>query len=85
MSNPSFEDLEAGVPKGWFKATHQPQGVLDADGAAAHGGGRSAKISSAEGGDLSWSQIVAVKPYSKYRLSGWIKARDVKPLSRYFE
>ena len=82
LVNPSFEDFEAGAPKGWFKATHQPQGVLDAAGAAAHGGGRSAKISSAEGGDLSWSQIVAVKPYSKYRLSGWIKARDVKPLGR---
>ena len=82
LANPSFEDLEAGAPKGWFKATHQPRGVLEADAAAAHGGGRSARISSTEGGDLSWSQIAAVKPYSKYRLSGWIKTQDVKPLGR---
>jgi len=79
LVNPSFEDLDGAAPRAWTKATHQPQGVLEIDAAAAHGAGRSAKISSVEGGDVSWSQIVAVKPYSTYRLSGWIKTKDVKP------
>ena len=80
--NPSFEDMDGALPKGWFQATHQGRGVFEIDAAAAHSGGRSAKISSAEGGDLSWSTVVPVKPYSKYRLSGWIKTLDVKPLGR---
>jgi alpha-N-arabinofuranosidase len=80
--NPSFEDMDGAGPKGWFPATHQGRGVLEIDAAVAHSGGRSAKIGSAEGGDLSWSTVAPVKPYSKYRLSGWIKTQDVKPLGR---
>jgi len=82
LANASFEDLDAGAPKAWFKATHQPRGAFDVDAAVAHGGGKSARISSTEGGDLSWSQVVPVKPYSKYRLSGWIKVQDLKPTGR---
>jgi len=80
--NPSFEDMDGAAPKGWFQATHQGRGVFEIDAAVAHSGGRSAKISSAEGGDLSWSTVAPVKPFSKYRLSGWIRTQDVKPLGR---
>ena len=80
--NPSFEDMDGDVPKGWRKVTHQPQGVFEVDAAVAHSGRRSAKVTSAEGGDLSWSAVVPVKPYSQYKLSGWIKTMDVKPVGR---
>jgi len=82
VPNPSFEEMDGDAPKGWRQATHQPKGVFEVDAAVAHSGKRSVKISSAEGGDLSWSAVVPVKPYSQYTLSGWIKTLDVKPAGR---
>jgi len=78
--NSSFEDLTGDDPAGWRKATYRPRGTFEIDGTVAHAGKRSAKISSAEGGDVSWSAIAPVRPYSKYMLSGWIKTQDVKPI-----
>lgn len=78
--NPSFEELAGDVPKGWRKATWQPRAIFEVDSSVAHTGKRSVKISSADGGDVSWSTVVPVKPYSKYKLSGWIKTQDLKPV-----
>jgi len=77
VSNPSFEDAEGDAPQGWKKNIWSPQADLVLD-SVAHSGRKSARISSAEGGDVSWSIVAPVRPYSKYKLSGWIKAQDVK-------
>ncbi|MBL9148596.1 MAG: glycoside hydrolase family 127 protein [Phycisphaerae bacterium] len=42
--------------------------------------GMGAGIRSSKGADAAWSQTVAVKPHSRYRLSGWVKATDVTPI-----
>ena len=80
IKNPSFEELEQNLPKGWETAQWRPKASFDVD-TIAHSGMRSVKISSAEGADASWTTVVAVKPYSQYRLSGWIKTQDVKPIT----
>jgi alpha-N-arabinofuranosidase len=43
----------------------------------AHTGARSVRITSAGGADLSWGAVVPVRPYSRYRLTGWIRTADV--------
>jgi DUF1680 family protein len=42
--------------------------------------GMGAGIRSSGGADAAWSQTVAVKPHSRYRLSGWVKTNDVTPI-----
>jgi len=75
--NSSFEELKDGKPLGWWPQTYQPEAVFEVD-SPGRSGERSVKISSTGGADASWSTIVKVKPYSRYRLSGWIKTRDIK-------
>ncbi len=79
IPNPSFEEMDGGQPKGWRARTWQPKAVFEVDSTVAHSGRNSAKISSTEGADASWEIIVPVKPFSKYRLSGWIKTSDLEP------
>ena len=45
----------------------------------AHAGARSVRIASTDGADLSWGAIVGVRPYSRYRLTGWIRTEGVTP------
>jgi alpha-N-arabinofuranosidase len=40
-------------------------------------GARSVRITSEDGADLSWGAVVPVRPYSRYRLTGWIRTDDV--------
>ena len=42
-----------------------------------HAGAHSVRIASADGGDLSWGAVVPVRPYSRYRLTGWIRTEGV--------
>jgi len=35
------------------------------------------RLASADGGDLSWGAVVVVRPYSRYRLTGWIRTEGV--------
>jgi alpha-N-arabinofuranosidase len=77
--NSSFEDMEGDVPRGWRRAPRQFIGNFAVDEAVAHTGKRSARISSTEGSDAFWSTVALVRPFAKYRLSGWIKTQDVKP------
>ena len=79
IRNPSFEDASDKTPLGWRYAEWggKGQGSLADIG---HSGSRSALISSGEGGDVAWGTTVPVQPQSTYRLSGWIKTRDVKPV-----
>jgi hypothetical protein len=40
------------------------------------------KISSTNGGDISWSATAPVKPRTDYRLTGWIKTEKVQKVGR---
>ena len=77
IPNPSFEDVEGNTPKGWRIVSRPSNNNLEVDSTIAHTGIRSVKITSVEGGLMSWSAVTPVKPYSKYRLSGWIKTQDL--------
>jgi alpha-N-arabinofuranosidase len=79
IPNSSFEELDGNLPKGWRARTWQPKAVFEVDSTVAHSGRNSAKISSTEGADASWEIVVPVKPFSKYRLSGWIKTSALEP------
>jgi len=77
--NPSFEAAEGDTPKGWTPKTWQPKADFALDSTVAHSGKNSVRISSAEGADASWATVIPVKPYSQYRLSGWIKTENLEP------
>ncbi|MBN2207059.1 MAG: hypothetical protein JW742_06630, partial [Candidatus Aminicenantes bacterium] len=82
VPNPSFEDVKDGVPVGWEQRNWQAKAEfgLEEGGRA---GKTSARISSTDGADASWSAVVPITPFAKYRLSGWIKTKDLDPgLSR---
>jgi len=79
VENPSFEKSDDGNPVGWRKNSWQGSGTCTlAD--VGRSGNRSARIDSEEGGDLAWSITVSVRPHATYRLSGWIKTQDVRPV-----
>ena len=69
----SFEELDGDVPKGWRTMTHDGGGKFAVDGSAMSGE-RSVKITSEDGGDLSWSQDVRLQPNTRYRLSAWVRS-----------
>jgi alpha-L-arabinofuranosidase len=75
--NGSFEDLNVNdkLPRGWSTSRRGAAFSVDS---IAHTGRASARISSSEGADAWWGTVVSVKPYAKYRLSGWIKTDDVQ-------
>jgi alpha-N-arabinofuranosidase len=77
VENPSFETGEGNSPAGWTRQRFQGQAEFAID-AAAHTGARSARIVAREAADVGWTTIVVVKPYSRYRLSGWIKTDNVQ-------
>jgi alpha-L-arabinofuranosidase len=78
--NGSFEELDGQDPKGWRGQSWQRGGdAVFAIEPSGHAGGRSAVISSEKGADASWITTVPIRPYSRYRLSGWIKTQNLVP------
>jgi putative membrane-bound dehydrogenase-like protein len=76
LPNPSFEDVTGNMPTGWT--------VRNYSGKAEHGtaevgktGKRSLHIRSTEGADTSAYAQVDVTPRTRYRLSAWIKTKDI--------
>jgi len=78
VPNPSFEDVKEDNPIGWTRETWQPKAEFGLD-EAAHTGRKCVRISSKEGADASWAALVPVRPFARYRLSGWIKTKDLDP------
>ena len=72
--NGSFEELDGQLPNGWRTRSWQRDGdaAFDVE-SSGHNGGRSVSISSAKGADASWIATVPIRPYSRYKLSGFIK------------
>jgi alpha-N-arabinofuranosidase len=77
ISNPSFEETDGKTPAGWKTARFGGRADFAVD-TVAHTGQRSARITASEGADAAWTTIVSVKPYSKYRLSAWIRTENVQ-------
>ncbi len=77
IQNPSFEDTDGKTVAGWRSQRFGGRGEFAVD-TVAHTGQHSVRIVAREGGDVGWTTVVAVKPYSKYRLSGWIKTDNVQ-------
>ncbi len=75
VANGSFEEIDGKLPRGWRVSNRSPIFSVDA---AAHTGKASVKVSSADGADAWWFAAVPVKPYAKYRLSGWIRTEKVE-------
>ncbi len=79
IANGSFEELDGRNPKGWEpRPGRQAEATLSVD-PSAHGGSRSILISSDKGAEASWLAVVPMAPYSRYRLSGWIKTESLVP------
>ncbi|MBI4662751.1 MAG: ThuA domain-containing protein [Verrucomicrobia bacterium] len=76
IQNPSFEEQSGGRPSGWRTVTHSGRGDFSSADLGRMGN-RSVMISSEQGGDLSWSAQVPVRPRTEYRLTGWIKTQGV--------
>ncbi|MFC1553046.1 alpha-L-arabinofuranosidase C-terminal domain-containing protein [candidate division KSB1 bacterium] len=77
IPNTSFEEMDENKPAGWseYRFGGRPQLVYADSGKT---GTKSVMISSERGADGAWGVIIPVKPYSNYRLSGWIKTEDVE-------
>lgn len=79
MPNGSFEETDGNQPTGW--KTHVWGGQAEfhvSDRARA--GRRSVLVASEEGADAAWYAVVPVRPFSKYRLTAWIRTEAVEPL-----
>jgi alpha-N-arabinofuranosidase len=79
IQNPSFEETKDNQPVGWWPVTYQKEAVFAVD-KVARTGNNSVKVSSKTGADASWSTVVKVRPFSKYRLTGWIKTKDLRSI-----
>jgi alpha-N-arabinofuranosidase len=78
VSNGSFEEMDGPLPKGWRQESWQRDGdAVFAVESSGHSGGRSVSISSKKGADASWVAEVPIRPYSRYRLGGYIKTENL--------
>ncbi|MBN2329291.1 MAG: alpha-L-arabinofuranosidase [Candidatus Omnitrophica bacterium] len=80
VRNSSFEECQDNQPAGWEARVWNGEGALELSDDS-RTGMHSVMISSDQGGDLSWFIHAAVKPYSTYQFSGWIKTQDLKAIS----
>jgi len=79
VANPSFEEIEGENPKGWRPRRWERDGAEFKVEPSGRTGSRSVIIASEKGADASWIAVVPVKPYSRYRLSGWVKTENLVP------
>jgi putative membrane-bound dehydrogenase-like protein len=77
LANPSFEEVSGELPTHWKFRIY--------NGQSSHklaAGGRTGKycleIASENGSDTSWFHDVAVKPNTNYRLTGWVKTKELR-------
>jgi alpha-L-arabinofuranosidase len=77
LPNASFEQQRDGRPAEWRTEKWGGDGVFQYANVG-HTGEHSVAISSEKGADIGWAATVAVEPYARYRLSGWIKTENVQ-------
>ncbi|MBN1807325.1 MAG: glycoside hydrolase family 127 protein [Sedimentisphaerales bacterium] len=76
IRNPSFEESVDDQPVGWRPQTYSGNAEFKYS-SDYRTGDRSVMISSQNGADAGWLTTAIVKPYSRYRLSGWIKTENL--------
>jgi alpha-N-arabinofuranosidase len=76
--NPSAEDVESSVVKGWTADNRNRDAILFYDTETAHHGTKSLMIRSGREAYGRWSTKVNLKPWSKYRFTGWIKTENIE-------
>jgi len=75
--NGSFEQSSADRPTGWRPQTWAGTAFYTTDAGRT---GRGVLVSSSEGVDGGWQTQIQVKPYSKYKLTAWIKTEGVEKI-----
>ncbi len=77
--NLSFEQASGQGPVGWRQVRYAGEAAFGyAD--TARTGRRSVLIRSDQGADASWSADFTVRPFSRYRLSAWVRTEAVEPI-----
>jgi len=80
IPNASFELATDNQPIGWHTRTWSGKAQF-AYAEGGHTGKRCVKISSSKGADAGWFVRLPVRPFARYRLSGWIKTENVRATS----
>jgi carbohydrate binding protein with CBM4/9 domain len=78
LTNPTFEK---GLD-GWSAHANKGKGVVTVDKAELKDGKPTLRIENLGGDDTMVSQMVKVKPLTRYRLSAMVKTRDVVPVDK---
>ena len=79
LPNPSFEENNNNQISGWqFFAWRGKQNANPSITNHARTGKQSLTIQSNKGTDAAWHTFVNVKPHTVYKLSGWIKTKNIK-------
>lgn len=73
LTNPGFEDGQTG----WEFSSYNKRGTIAVDTVEKHEGKSSIRIENPAGDDSFLKQTIAVKPKTTYRLTGYVKTKDV--------
>ena len=73
LTNPSFESGQVG----WEFSSHGKRGTITIETTEKRDGASSIRIENPAGDDSFLKQTIAVKPKTRYRLTGYIKTKDV--------
>ncbi len=75
VENPSFEKAAGDNPFAWTRQTYAGDAVFEYT-QPGHTGQRSVMIASTTGTDAGWQTSAPVQPFSRYRLTGWVKTEN---------
>lgn len=73
LKNPAFEDNQ----NDWNFSSNQKKGAVSVDTTEKHEGKNSIRIDNPAADDSFLKQPIVVKPKTRYRLTGYIKTKDV--------
>ncbi|MBK8974927.1 MAG: alpha-L-arabinofuranosidase [Planctomycetes bacterium] len=73
----SFDSRAGDAPRGWFRSAWAGRGEQTLVADAGRGGSACVSIRSASGADIAWSSQWPVRPFSRYRLTGWVRTVGV--------
>lgn len=76
IPNPSFEEMELTVVKGWTSEARVRDAILFYDNIS-HEGKRSLMIFAEKPANGRWFTKVLFKPWSKYRFTGWVRTENL--------
>ena len=75
----SIDPEGPGAAEGWWTNTWAGEAVFAADPGAGRTGGPALRVTSPSIADAGWLRTAYVKPNTRYRLSGWIRTKDLDP------